>query len=77
MRDANGKVLKDLPKQNQSDDKTLATDAVNPFKQLKKDKSAPLPASRLIVWKGYVPAQTLDGRTVPPCSQGDPLVRVT
>lgn len=36
VRDANGKVLKDLPKPNQSDDKTLATDAVNLFKQLKK-----------------------------------------
>ncbi|HAM6165849.1 TPA: WGR and DUF4132 domain-containing protein [Escherichia coli] len=40
VRDANGKVLKDLPKQNQSDDKTLATDAVNLFKQLKKDVRA-------------------------------------
>lgn len=40
MRDANGKVLKDLPKPNQSDDKTLATDAVNLFKQLKKDVRA-------------------------------------
>ncbi|HCP9915945.1 TPA: WGR and DUF4132 domain-containing protein [Escherichia coli] len=38
--DANGKVLKDLPKPNQSDDKTLATDAVNLFKQLKKDVRA-------------------------------------
>lgn len=35
VRDANGKVLKDF-KPNQSDDKTLATDAVNLFKQLKK-----------------------------------------
>ena len=40
VRDANGKVLKDLPKPNQSDDKTLATDAVNLFKQLKKDVRA-------------------------------------
>ena len=40
MCDANGKVLKDLPKTNQSDDKTLATDAVNLFKQLKKDVRA-------------------------------------
>lgn len=40
VRDANGKVLKDLPKPNQSDDKTLATDAVNRFKQLKKDVRA-------------------------------------
>lgn len=40
MRDANGKLLKDLPKPNQSDDKTLATDAVNLFKQLKKDVRA-------------------------------------
>lgn len=38
--DANGNVLKDLPKPNQSDDKTLATDAVNLFKQLKKDVRA-------------------------------------
>ncbi|MBB0388868.1 WGR and DUF4132 domain-containing protein [Escherichia coli] len=38
--DANGKVLKDLPKTNQSDDKTLATDTVNLFKQLKKDVRA-------------------------------------
>ncbi|HEI2544784.1 TPA: WGR and DUF4132 domain-containing protein [Escherichia coli] len=40
VRDANGKVLKDLPKPNQSDDKTLSTDAVNLFKQLKKDVRA-------------------------------------
>ena len=40
VRDANGKLLKDLPKPNQSDDKTLATDAVNLFKQLKKDVRA-------------------------------------
>ncbi|EFM2180366.1 WGR and DUF4132 domain-containing protein [Escherichia coli] len=40
VRDANGKVLKDLPKPNQIDDKTLATDAVNLFKQLKKDVRA-------------------------------------
>ncbi|WDB53515.1 WGR and DUF4132 domain-containing protein [Escherichia albertii] len=40
VRDANGKVLKDLPKPKQSDDKTLATDAVNLFKQLKKDVRA-------------------------------------
>lgn len=40
VRDANGKVLKDLPKPNQSDDETLATDAVNRFKQLKKDVRA-------------------------------------
>ncbi|HFR5713239.1 TPA: DUF4132 domain-containing protein [Escherichia coli] len=40
MRDAYGKLLKDLPKPNQSDDKTLATDAVNLFKQLKKDVRA-------------------------------------
>ncbi|MDW4597839.1 DUF4132 domain-containing protein, partial [Escherichia coli] len=40
VRDANGKVLKDLPKPNQSDDKTLATDAVNLFKQLKIDVRA-------------------------------------
>ncbi|EEX2620434.1 WGR and DUF4132 domain-containing protein [Escherichia coli] len=40
VRVANGKVLKDLPKPNQSDDKTLATDAVNLFKQLKKDVRA-------------------------------------
>ncbi|TGB67257.1 DUF4132 domain-containing protein [Escherichia sp. E4930] len=40
VRDANGNVLKDLPKPNQSDDKTLATDAVNLFKQLKKDARA-------------------------------------
>ncbi|HAX4190893.1 TPA: WGR and DUF4132 domain-containing protein [Escherichia coli] len=38
--DANGKVLKDLPKPNQSDEKTQATDAVNLFKQLKKDVRA-------------------------------------
>ncbi|EPT8713313.1 DUF4132 domain-containing protein [Escherichia coli] len=40
VRDANGKVLKDLPKPNQSDEKTQATDAVNLFKQLKKDVRA-------------------------------------
>ncbi len=40
MHDANGKVLKDLPKPNQSDDQTLATDSVNLFKQLKKDVHA-------------------------------------
>ncbi len=40
VRDENGKVLKDLPKPNLSDDKTLATDAVNLFKQLKKDVRA-------------------------------------
>ena len=40
VRDENGKVLKDLPKPNQSDDKTLSTDAVILFKQLKKDVRA-------------------------------------
>ncbi|EMM4152365.1 WGR and DUF4132 domain-containing protein [Escherichia coli] len=40
VRDANGKVLKDLPKPKQSDNQTLATDAVNLFKQLKKDVRA-------------------------------------
>ncbi|KFD76024.1 DUF4132 domain-containing protein [Escherichia coli] len=40
VRDANGKVLKDLPKPNQSDEKNQATDAVNLFKQLKKDVRA-------------------------------------
>lgn len=40
VRDANGKVLKDLPKPNQSDEKTQATDALNLFKQLKKDVRA-------------------------------------
>ncbi len=40
VHDANGKVLKDLPKPNQSDDQTLATDSVNLFKQLKKDVHA-------------------------------------
>ncbi|MCE5352832.1 WGR and DUF4132 domain-containing protein [Escherichia marmotae] len=40
VRDKNGKVLKDLPKPNQSDDKTLSTDAVILFKQLKKDVRA-------------------------------------
>ncbi|ELC18311.1 hypothetical protein WCO_01820 [Escherichia sp. KTE11] len=40
VRDENDKVLKDLPKPNQSDDKTLSTDAVILFKQLKKDVRA-------------------------------------
>ncbi|MBB2337143.1 WGR and DUF4132 domain-containing protein [Escherichia sp. 93.0724] len=37
VRDASGSRLKDLPKPNKSDDKTLAADAVNRFKLLKKD----------------------------------------
>lgn len=37
VRDSSGSRLKDLPKPNKSDDATLATDAVNRFKLLKKD----------------------------------------
>ncbi len=37
MRDASGSRLKDLPKPNKSDDETQANDAVNRYKQLKKD----------------------------------------
>ncbi|MEZ7213176.1 DUF4132 domain-containing protein [Klebsiella spallanzanii] len=37
VRDENGSRLKDLPKPNKSDDATLATEAVNRYKQLKKD----------------------------------------
>ncbi|EFO2100205.1 MolR family transcriptional regulator [Escherichia coli] len=37
VRDASGSRLKDLPKPNKSDDETLAADAVNRFKLLKKD----------------------------------------
>ncbi len=70
MCDANGKVLKDLPKPNQSDDKTLATDAVNLFKQLKKRCSCYRQPANYPSGTGYVPAQTLDGRAVPPVSGG-------
>lgn len=49
VRDKNGKVLKDLPKPNQSDDKTLSTDAVILFKQLKK-MFVLSPTSKLPVW---------------------------
>ena len=37
VRDENGSRLKDLPKPNKSDDKALATEAVNRYKALKKD----------------------------------------
>ncbi|MCU8649038.1 DUF4132 domain-containing protein, partial [Escherichia coli] len=37
VRDASGSRLKDLPKPNKSDDETLAEEAVNRYKLLKKD----------------------------------------
>ncbi|MCH0694977.1 WGR and DUF4132 domain-containing protein [Escherichia coli] len=37
VRDESGSRLKDLPKPNKSDDETLATEAVNRYKLLKKD----------------------------------------
>jgi hypothetical protein len=49
VRDENGSRLKDLPKPNKSDDKALATEAVNRYKALKKTP-ARLPPSKSRAW---------------------------